>query len=542
MESFFSRIKNIASELKTFKRFVVVGKGAGTLSVRESSLQDAFIINLNDSERLIQGHVTLYHADWVTESLQHEGWRNRYYFTPEHIAALLPETAIHIPVSYRGDNNEGIEHISATFHESHFILSDFLLFSAIKLAYLLMQEAKMDYPVYLIGFDFEHHEEQAMSDLSGHDQEYKKVVLRTQKDNFRYIKKFLIEDIGMKLYHVGRSELSDMSLEAFNALAPNSSFVEKENIARPSFQKKALHYNNKEAYDLLLKKCAEENYTLVVAELTNNHIGDAARLRQMIRCAKQSGADMIKVQKRDVDTFYSEQELKSYYPSPFGTTLEDYRKGVELNEALMEVLIQECEAQQIVWFASILDYPSLKFIEEYDVPLIKLPSTISNHKNFLKKVAEEYPGDLVISTGFTDAEYEDFVIETFTGKRSVFLLQCTSSYPAPPEACQIAVVRHYEELRSLKNVPGLFSGYSSHDVGSLGCMMAIAAGARMVEKHVKYGNLDWIHFDGVALDLNTEEFDVFVKDVRKAQRMCGSKRKKIHETEHHKYTPNANHN
>jgi hypothetical protein len=31
-------------------------------------------------------------------------------------------------------------------------------------------------------------------------------------------------------------------------------------------------------------------------------------------------------------------------------------------------------------------------------------------------------------------------------------------------------------------------------------MMAVAAGARMIEKHVKIGDLDWVHFDGVAID------------------------------------------
>jgi N-acetylneuraminate synthase len=280
----------------------------------------------------------------------------------------------------------------------------------------------------------------------------------------------------------------------------------------------------------------------VVAELTNNHIGDAQRLRQMIRAAKKCGADMIKVQKRDVASFYTEAELNAYYQSPFGNTLGDYRRGVELNDVLMQVLIEECQNNHLVWFASVLDYPSLQFMEKFDTPIIKLPSTISNHKNFLRKVAEEFSGDLVISTGFTDTSYEEFILQTFAGKRNLFLLQCTSSYPAPPEACQIAVVRHYEELRVTQNIPGLYAGYSSHDLGSLGCMMAVAAGAKMVEKHVKYGNLDWIHFDGVALDLSSNEFELFVKDIRKAQRMCGSKQKMIHQAEHHKYAPNEKHN
>jgi len=73
-------------------------------------------------------------------------------------------------------------------------------------------------------------------------------------------------------------------------------------------------------------------------------------------------------------------------------------------------------------------------------------------------------------------------------------------------------------------------------------MLAVAAGAKMVEKHVKLGNLDWIHFDGVALDLYNNELKNFVKDIRKAQLMCGTKHKSIHKAEHHKYVPNNVHN
>jgi len=258
----------------------------------------------------------------------------------------------------------------------------------------------------------------------------------------------------------------------------------------------------------------------------------------MIRLAKEAGADMIKVQKRDVATFYSEEELRTPYTSPFGATLKDYREGVELNDYLFDVLIEECTEQQIVWFASILDYNSLKYMEKFDPILIKLPSTISNHKAYIKQAAQEYLGDVVVSTGFTDKAYEDFVLSTFLPGRNLFLLQCTSSYPAPPEACQLGVVRHYEELAVLNNMSELIPGYSSHDVGNIGCMMAVAAGAKMLEKHVKLGNVDWVHFDGVALDLLDGSFTDFVNDVRKAQIMTGSKTKQIHHQEHHKYKVN----
>ncbi len=90
--------------------------------------------------------------------------------------------------------------------------------------------------------------------------------------------------------------------------------------------------------------------------------------------------------------------------------------------------------------------------------------------------------------------------------------------------------------------PNIIPGYSSHDVGALASQMAISAGALMIEKHVKLGNLDWVHFDSVALDISKGELRNFVDEVKKAITICGDKEKKVHAKEHHKYLPNVKSN
>ncbi|MBL7764897.1 MAG: N-acetylneuraminate synthase family protein [Chitinophagaceae bacterium] len=531
MENFYKQLNDIVSVLKTFDHIAIIGKGRGILDIPKNALQKAFVINVNDAERYVPGHVTIFHASWILDSLKEHGLKNSFYISSQPMDELIQKDQKYIYAPFEPQNNEGAEHIAAEFQQKDFVISDFLLITAIHLAYILNQQLDRPKKIYLLGFDFQYDDRSEVLDLSGHEVDYKKILLKTQKENFRFVRSYLQDVLNIDLIHVGNSDLSDIHISEFADL-----FLEKTIYSGKS------NFDNTRAYQKLLQKCDQDHYTLVVAELTNNHIGDADRLVNMIRIAKKNGADMIKVQKRHVDTFYTEQELATYYKSPFGNTLGDYRRGVELDENLMQVLVEECAASEIVWFASVLDYASLQFLAPYNPPVIKLPSTISNHRNFLKKVAEEYSGDLVISTGFTDLHYEEFVLDTFSGDRRIFLLQCTSSYPAPPEACQIAVVRHYEELRTVGHRVNLYSGYSSHDLGSLGSMMAVAAGASMVEKHVKYGNLEWIHFDGVALDLTTAEFETYVKDIRKAQLMCGSKMKQIHQAEHHKYKPNEQHN
>jgi sialic acid synthase SpsE len=432
--------------------------------------------------------------------------------------------------NYQPETYESIERTLAIFKDNEFLITDFILISAIKLADMIANKLEKKLDVYLIGFDFDASQKSTVKDFSGHDLDFKDIFLKTQRNHFEYLKRNInIINDRLKLLHVGKQKFSDLTSTDFNQRFKSKTNLETKN-----------KFNNHNEYQELIKK-AKKGYVLVVAEFTNNHIGNPERLIQMIKLAKESGADMIKVQKRDVKSFYTEEELQTPYVSPFGKTLFDYRNGVELNDDLFEIIIKECEKQQIVWFASVLDYQSLQYMQKFNPPLIKLPSTISNHKNYLKKVDLEFQRDLVISTGFTDESFETFVLDTFTHERNLFLLQTTSSYPAPIEDCNIGVVGHYNNLKFSK-YNNLFPGYSSHDVGSLGCMMAVAAGAVMIEKHVKLGDLDWVHFDGVAIDLLNDGFRNFVDDIRKAQMIKGNSVKSIQKVENHKYKPNTIHN
>lgn len=527
MASFFNQLKNIVSASETFDKIIILGKGNSVKDIDPSTYESSFIINLNDSEKIKTGHLCLFHNKWVTDSLAESGYNASSYVTIEDatIGASFPKEKF-LFVDYKNVSFESFDRLVSDFKSRDFYLSDFLVLSALKLAFLISQIRNKNLKVYLLGFDFHVTGKSVLNDYSGHELEYKNVLFSTQKAYLKFVKKYINEEGSNEIIHVGNLDISDIDVEQYNRVF--------------SIHKSTTHtkFNAKLAYEELIRKVKSENYVITVAELTNNHLGSADRLRKMVGLAKEAGADMIKVQKRDVETFYSKEELESPYSSPFGNTLRDYRSGVELTDELFEILIQECEEHEIVWFASILDYPSLKYMEQFDPVLVKLPSTISNHTHYLKQVAEEYNGDVVVSTGFTDKSYESFVVDTFLPNRNLFLLQCTSSYPAPPESCQVGVIRHYDEMATIKSLDGLIPGYSSHDIGNLGSMLAVAAGAKMVEKHVKLGNVDWVHFDGVALDLLDNSFRHFVRDIRKAELMTGSKTKIIHHQEHHKYKVN----
>ena len=273
----------------------------------------------------------------------------------------------------------------------------------------------------------------------------------------------------------------------------------------------------------------ESNKVEIVAEITTNHFGDTERLIKMIQLSKKAGADSVKFQIRDVESFYSNHELNKKFKSPFGETFKDYRLAIELTDEQLSVIHDLCNDLGIKYFFSVLDWKSFLKIQSLGINRIKLPSTISNNRSYITNVLENYTGEVVISTGMTNEEYLDFLMSTKSSYEKLYLLHCISSYPTNIYNLILKTIQRYSQY-SNKVIPG----YSSHDIGSLGSMCAVFSGAKMIEKHVKLGNTNFGHFDETAMDLEME-FEEFVKHIRSAEYIYGSSTKTIFSSEHHKY-------
>lgn len=494
----------------------IIGKGPSLDAIDLAQLPAGIVINLNDSERIKPGDIGVFSANWVRHSLQDEGFRCSFYLAGKPLPGDVPHVVLP-PIPLELDQEE-LEVVR--LENEQFFDEPFVLLNALKVADRIGRLRKKPQTVYLLGFDFSTaagtYSTKVGEDRSGASMGDRDAIISAQEHAFRQFLHYFASGERLQLVHVGTREYSRLAPSAFMRKITGTAHVVRQGKV-----------------DL-----ADPDRVIIVAELTNNHLGDPARLVEMVERSTEAGADLIKVQKRHVDSFYSPEQLKSYYWSPFGETLGDYRRGVELNDELLDLLEETCKRCGIEWFCSVLDYPSYEALKRFSPKLIKIPSTISNHRDYHEKLAADYKGAVVVSTGFTDQEYLDHVLRTYTQNDIIYLLHCVSAYPTPRAACNVGVVRSYHEL-ALQD-KRIIPGYSSHDLGSTGCMLAVASGARMLEKHVKLGNVDWVHFDKVAVDLTTDEFSRFVTDVRQAEEMVGDGVKRVLDVEHHKYKPVSN--
>lgn len=503
-------IKDLSRRCVSNKVFIL-GKGPSVDAIDIEQLPEGIVINLNDSERVRPGDVSIFSANWVRHALQDEGFNAGYYLAGKPLPQQIPHTVLSpIPLELDHDDLNTMR-----LEKSDFFDESFVLINAVKLALYIAREKNTTIDVYFLGFDFSASgggsSRKMGVDQSGALQSDREAIIASQEQTFRQFLHYFAKADRLRLHHVGSKDFSSYSAAQFNvAICGVSTGLEtsKINLCKP-------------------------DRVLVVAEFTNNHLGNADRLIEMIERTKEAGADLIKVQKRDVDRFYSAEQLASYYWSPFGETLGDYRRGVELNDELFHLLNETCKKFEIEWFSTILDIESYHAIAKYHPRLMKVPSTISNHRNFHSELAKVYQGAIVVSTGYTEQEYVDYVLDTFSANEVIYLLHCISAYPTPRNACNVAVVRNYDKIH--REIQKVIPGYSSHDLGSLGCMLAVGCGAKMIEKHVKLGDVEWVHFDKVAIDLQTNDFRSFVNDVRIAEEITGNEVKTVLDCEHHKY-------
>ena len=500
-------VENIASTYDTH-RIIILGKGPSVDEIEEKVFENSLIIALNDAEWITDPDITIFHESWVGKSISLAGNRSKLYLTSTN---FQPTSGIVERFPYEPLGNDTSDLMMSRFYEKKSLeIEEIMLLTALKVARLVADQKNVTHQVYLVGLDFTPGSGYSKKIKSGLDPKLdpsRSAGIEMQR-HFLNNALYMLKDSNLDISHVGHQEMSALTPSGLNSLFGLKPLAGEVGTS-------------------------EVQNVVITAEITTNHFGDRNRLESLILKSSQAGADFVKFQIRDVDSFYSKEQLIAPYASPFGTTFGEYRHALELDREDFAFIDELCAQVGIGWFLSVLDQVSFEKVQELKPAMIKLPSTISEHTGYLKHVSETYNGPLVLSTGMTDKSYEDWVLRTFKSQEKLYLLHANSAYPTPEQDCNIGVIRRYSEMA--QEHPHIIPGWSSHDPGWMGSALAVAAGAGMVEKHVKLGNTEWAHFDAVALDLTTSDFEEYVVAIRRAQSIVGSSTKRVTKSEHHKY-------
>lgn len=258
--------------------------------------------------------------------------------------------------------------------------------------------------------------------------------------------------------------------------------------------------------------------TFVIAEAGANHNGDLGLAKQLCRAAKDAGCDCIKFQTFTAAEFCADPAQQFSYVSqgrPVTESMIDLFSRLEFTRDQWAELMAYCDEIGILFLTTVQDTSNLEMMLELGLKGIKVGSDDFDHVINLRRYAQTgLP--LILSKGMATLGEVDHVVRTIRAITSQFaMLHCVSLYPVDPENLNL------RQIQTLQNLyPDVVWGFSDHSQAGLAPAIAVALGAKLIEKHFTLshdlpGPDHWFSLD-------VKEMSTMVEEIRFTERALGS--------------------
>jgi pseudaminic acid synthase len=219
----------------------------------------------------------------------------------------------------------------------------------------------------------------------------------------------------------------------------------------------------------------------IIAELSGNHNGDINRAMALLKVAKESGANAVKIQTYTADTMTIDCDKPDFLIE--GGLWHD-KQLYQLYEwahtpwAWHQQLFDEAKKLGITIFSSPFDETAVDLLENLGAPAYKIASFELTDLMLIKKVAATGK-PMIMSTGMANQAEIQQAISTARngGCQDLIILHCISGYPTPIAG---------SNLNSIKRLQQDFDecvGLSDHTLGVTAAITGVALGAHVIEKH-----------------------------------------------------------
>jgi N,N'-diacetyllegionaminate synthase len=247
----------------------------------------------------------------------------------------------------------------------------------------------------------------------------------------------------------------------------------------------------------------------VIAEVGSVHDGSFGNAQRLIDVAIGCGADAVKFQThlpaaetlRDAPMpSYFKGEPRFEYFARTGFSLEQWKK-----------LAQHATAGGIEFMSSPFSAEAVAMLEDIGISRYKIPSGEVSNLPMLEVIAKTGK-PVFLSSGMSSwAELDAAVATIRRHHNNLWVMQCTSSYPCPPEHVGLNVLG---EMKARWDVP---VGYSDHSMENNACLAAVALGATVVEKHLTFSRA--MYGSDAKHSAEPAQFTSLVKGIREITAM-----------------------
>ena len=262
-----------------------------------------------------------------------------------------------------------------------------------------------------------------------------------------------------------------------------------------------------------------------IGEIGINHNGDLQIAKKLIDAIFACNWDCAKFQKRNPDIAVPEKQKSTIRDTPWGRIpYIEYKYKVEFGQKEYKYIDKYCKEKPVDWTASVWDIDSLNFLTQFDIPFIKIPSAkITNDELIIESAKTQIP--LCISTGMSTVEEIDKAVNLAKkyGKPPV-VMHCNSSYPTSHDEVNLNIIPFLAN-----RYPDCIIGYSGHEKGLEPTVIAIALGAKVIERHITLSHDMWGTDQESSLEVLA--MDMLKKRSKDVRIILGSDKKTITKSE-----------
>ena len=259
----------------------------------------------------------------------------------------------------------------------------------------------------------------------------------------------------------------------------------------------------------------------IIAEIGGNHNGDFALAKKLVKAAAQSGANAVKFQTYKADKLISKDVPAFERAKKLGFKTQYQRfKQLEFSSEQLKELSQLAGTCDVLFLSTPFDNESVETLYQL-VRVYKIASADIMNIKLLRHVASKNK-PVILSTGQATVDEIDRAIRFFK-KELVVLMHCVSAYPTPDQEANLNSITF---LKSRYNFP---IGYSDHTIGILGCVTAVALGAKVIEKHFTFDKS--LEYGDHLLSADPHDLAKMVTQIRRVEKMLGTIGKKCMSSE-----------
>jgi pseudaminic acid synthase len=254
-----------------------------------------------------------------------------------------------------------------------------------------------------------------------------------------------------------------------------------------------------------------------IAEISANHCGSISHAKKLIKLAKVSGADSVKLQTYTPNTITLKSKKEQFKINSGlwkGKYLWDLYNAAQTPYDWHKELFQYAKKLNITCFSSPFDETAVDLLESLNCPFYKVASFEMCHIPLIKKIARTKK-IMIISTGIASLKEIDFTykIAKKYGAKEIILLYCVSNYPSKISDF------NFNNIKILKERYGCKVGFSDHSTDTKIIAAAVAAGAEVIEKHIALEGQEK-GFD-VAFSAKGKEIKEYKKIITETYKMMG---------------------